>query len=296
MAEITASVVKELRERTGAGMMDCKKALQECNGDMEKAIDYLREKGIAKAVKKGGRVAAEGLIFDGVSADNKKAVLIEFNSETDFVAKNEEFVNFGKKLVEITLKNDIRTVEDLNKAEFENGKTVEEAVTDLVAKIGENMHVRRLHSITAPAGFIATYSHLGGKLGVTVEMAGEPTPENITKTRDIAMHVAAMDPKYLNQDEVTTDDLEREKEIAKKQLEAEGKPAQIIEKILIGKMNKYYEENCLLQQEFVKDKDFTVEKYAGDLKIQSFARFKVGDGIEKKEEDFAAEVAAQIKG
>jgi len=296
MAEITASVVKELRERTGAGMMDCKKALQECNGDMEKAIDYLREKGIAKAVKKGGRVAAEGLIFDGVSVDNKKAVLIEFNSETDFVAKNEEFVNFGKKLVEITLKNDIRTVEDLNKAEFENGKTVEEAVTDLVAKIGENMHVRRLHSITAPAGFIATYSHLGGKLGVTVEMAGEPTPENITKTRDIAMHVAAMDPKYLNQDEVTTDDLEREKEIAKKQLEAEGKPAQIIEKILIGKMNKYYEENCLLQQEFVKDKDFTVEKYAGDLKIQSFARFKVGDGIEKKEEDFAAEVAAQIKG
>jgi len=296
MAEITASLVKELRERTGAGMMDCKKALQECNGDIEKAIDYLREKGIAKAVKKGGRIAAEGLIFDGVSVDNKKAVLIEFNSETDFVAKNEEFINFGKKLVEIALKNDIKTVEDLNNAEFEAGKTVEQAVTDLIAKIGENMHVRRLHSAVSPIGFIATYSHLGGKLGVTVEMTGEPTSENIAKARDIAMHVAAMDPKYLTKEEVTADDLEREKEIARKQLEAEGKPTQIIEKILIGKMNKYYEENCLLQQEFVKDKDFTVEKYAGDLKVQSFARFKVGDGIEKKEEDFAAEVAAQIKG
>ncbi|MGF6906960.1 translation elongation factor Ts [Fusobacterium sp. PH5-44] len=295
MAEITASLVKELRERTGAGMMDCKKALQECNGDMEKAIDYLREKGIAKAVKKGGRVAAEGLIFDGVTPDNKRAVLIEFNSETDFVAKNEEFVNFGKKLVEIALKHNIKTVEDLNKAEFIAGKTVEEAITDLVAKIGENMHVRRLHSGDA-IGFIATYSHLGGKLGVTVEMTGEATPENIGKARDIAMHVAAMDPKYLSKDQVTTDDLDREKEIARKQLEAEGKPAQIIEKILIGKMNKFYEENCLLHQEFVKDKDQTIEKYAGDIKVVSYTRFKVGDGVEKKEEDFAAEVAAQIKG
>ncbi|MDR3259412.1 MAG: translation elongation factor Ts [Fusobacteriaceae bacterium] len=296
MAEITASLVKELRERTGAGMMDCKKALQENNGDMEKSIDYLREKGIAKAVKKGGRIAAEGLVFDNLSSDHKEAILIELNSETDFVAKNDAFKDFGKKLAEFALAKKVTTVEDLNKLEIEPGKTVENAVTDLIAKIGENMHLRRLHYTHATDGFVVTYSHLGGKLGVIIEITGEPTKENIVIARDIAMHVAAMDPKYLSRDEVTQNDLDREKEIARKQLEAEGKPAQIIEKILLGKMNKFYEENCLLNHEFVKNKDLTIEEYAGDLKILSFARFKVGDGIEKKEEDFAAEVAAQIKG
>lgn len=297
MAVITAGLVKELRERTGAGMMDCKKALMENDGDMDKAIDYLREKGIAKAVKKAGRIAAEGLIFDAVSADHKRAVLIEFNSETDFVAKNVEFKEFGKKLAEIAITNNVKTIEALNEAEIEAGKTVAQAVTDLIAKIGENMNIRRIHETEAKDGFVATYSHLGGKLGVIVELSGEATEANITKARDIAMHVAAMDPKYLNSSEVTTADLEHEKEIARKQLEAEGKPAQIIEKILVGKMNKFYEENCLVDQIYVRaENKETVAKFAAPSSVLSFARYKVGDGIEKKEENFAEEVAAQIRG
>lgn len=297
MAVITAGLVKELRERTGAGMMDCKKALIENDGDMDKAIDYLREKGIAKAVKKAGRIAAEGLIFDAVSADHKRAVLIEFNSETDFVAKNVEFKEFGKKLAEIAITNNVKTIEALNEAEIEAGKTVAQAVTDLIAKIGENMNIRRIHETEAKDGFVATYSHLGGKLGVIVELSGEATEANITKARDIAMHVAAMDPKYLNSSEVTTADLEHEKEIARKQLEAEGKPAQIIEKILVGKMNKFYEENCLVDQIYVRaENKETVAKFAAPSTVLSFARYKVGDGIEKKEENFAEEVAAQIRG
>ena len=297
MAQITASLVKELRERTGAGMMDCKKALQANDGDMDKAIDFLREKGIAKAVKKAGRIAAEGLIFDAVSADHKKAVLIEFNSETDFVAKNDEFKQFGQNLAELAIAKDIKTVEDLAAAEYKDGKTVAQAVTDLIAKIGENMNIRRIHETVSKDGFVATYSHLGGKLGVIVEMTGEATEENITKARDIAMHAAAMDPKYLNKDQVTAEDLEHEKEIARKQLEGEGKPAQIIEKILVGKMHKYYEENCLVDQIYVRaENKETVAQFAKPLAVLSFARFKVGDGIEKKEEDFAAEVAAQING
>ncbi|RGM95655.1 translation elongation factor Ts [Fusobacterium mortiferum] len=297
MAVITAGLVKELRERTGAGMMDCKKALMENDGDMDKAIDYLREKGIAKAVKKAGRIAAEGLIFDAVSADHKRAVLIEFNSETDFVAKNVEFKEFGKKLAEIAITNNVKTIEALNEAEIEAGKTVAQAVTDLIAKIGENMNIRRIHETEAKDSFVATYSHLGGKLGVIVELSGEATEANITKARDIAMHVAAMDPKYLNSSEVTTADLEHEKEIARKQLEAEGKPAQIIEKILVGKMNKFYEENCLVDQIYVRaENKETVAKFAAPSTVLSFARYKVGDGIEKKEENFAEEVAAQIRG
>ena len=297
MAVITAGLVKELRERTGAGMMDCKKALMENDGDMDKAIDYLREKGIAKAVKKAGRIAAEGLIFDAVSADHKRAVLIEFNSETDFVAKNVEFKEFGKKLAEIAITNNVKTIEALNEAEIEAGKTVAQAVTDLIAKIGENMNIRRIHETEAKDGFVATYSHLGGKLGVIVELSGEATEANITKARDIAMHVAAMDPKYLNSSEVTTADLEHEKEIARKQLEAEGKPAQIIEKILVGKMNKFYEENCLVDQIYVRaENKETVAKFAAPSTVLSFARYKVGDGIEKKEENFAEEVAAQNRG
>lgn len=296
MSVISASLVKELRERTGAGMLDCKKALEANEGNIDKAIDYLREKGIAKAVKKAGRIAAEGLIFDAVTSDHKKAVIIEFNSETDFVAKNVEFKDFGKKLVNLALEKGIKTLEELNEAELE-GKKVSVALTELIAKIGENMNLRRLAFVEAKDGFVETYSHLGGKLGVIVELTGEATETNLHKAKDIAMHVAAMDPRYLNSSEVTTADLEHEKEIARKQLEEEGKPAQIIEKILIGKMNKFYEENCLVDQIFVKaENKETVAKYAGDLTVLSFTRYKVGDGIEKKEEDFAAEVAAQIKG
>ncbi|MEG1872290.1 MAG: translation elongation factor Ts, partial [Cetobacterium sp.] len=283
-------------DRTGAGMMDCKKALGETNGDIEKAIDYLREKGIAKAAKKSGRTAAEGLIFEGISADSKTAVVLEFNSETDFVAKNDEFKSFGNRLVELALTPAINTVEELKAAEFVPGKTVETAVTELIAKIGENMSIRRFEKVTT-TGFVTTYNHLGGKLGVIVEMTGEPTEANIVKAKDIAMHVAAMDPKYVDRSVVTTDDLEREKEITRKQLETEGKPAQIIEKILVGKMNKFFEDNCLVDQIFVKaENKETVAQYAGDIKVVSFARYKVGEGIEREVVDFAAEVAAQIKG
>jgi len=292
---ITAAMVKELRERTGAGMLDCKKALTETAGDIEKAIDYLRENGMAKAAKKSGRTAAQGLIFEGVSADNKTAVILEFNSETDFVAKNDEFKSFGEKLINIILEKGISTIEELKAFDL-NGESVETVLTSLIAKIGENMNLRRLEKVTTE-GFVTTYNHLGGKLGVIVEMTGDATEENIAKAKDIAMHVAAMDPKYLDSSEVTTDDLDREKEIARKQLEAEGKPAQIIEKILQGKMNKFYEENCLVNQIFVKaENKETVAQYAGDLKVVSFNRYKVGEGIEVEATDFAAEVAAQING
>ena len=297
MAAITAALVKELRERTGAGMLDCKKALEAHDGDIEKAIDYLREKGIAKAVKKAGRIAAEGLIFDEATPDHKKAVILEFNSETDFVAKNPEFKEFGKKLVKIALEKNAHSLEELNEVKIEGDKKVSEALQELIAKIGENMNLRRLAVVTAKDGFVQTYSHLGGKLGVIVEMSGEATDANLEKAKNIAMHVAAMDPKYLSEAEVTTNDLEHEKEIARKQLEEEGKPAAIIEKILVGKMNKFYEENCLVDQIYVRaENKETVAQYAGNIKVLGFERFKVGDGIEKKEEDFAAEVAAQIKG
>ncbi|MGL4970505.1 MAG: translation elongation factor Ts, partial [Cetobacterium sp.] len=255
--------------------------------------DLLREKGIAKAAKKSGRTAAEGLIFDGVSADNKTAVVLEFNSETDFVAKNDEFRALGKAMVELPLTAGINTVEDLKAADL-NGITVETTITNLIAKIGENMSLRRFDKVSTE-GFVTTYNHLGGKLGVIVEMTGEATEANVAKAKDIAMHVAAMDPKYVDRALVTTDDLDREREISRKQLEAEGKPAQIIEKILVGKMNKFYEDNCLVDQIFVKaENKETVAQYAGDIKVVSFARYKVGDGIEKEEVDFAAEVAAQL--
>ena len=289
---VSAKDVKELRERTGAGMLDCKKALEEM-GTIDKAIDYLREKGIAKAAKKAGRTAAQGLIFTAESADSKTAVVLEFNSETDFVAKNPEFVEFGNALVAIVLEKGVSTIEELKAASFQD-TTVEGHLTALIAKIGENMNLRRLE-VVKTEGFVTTYNHLGGKLGVIVEMSGEATEANVAKAKDIAMHVAAMDPKYLEASQVSTDDLDKEREIARKQLLEEGKPEAIVEKILVGKMNKFYEENCLVNQIFVKaENKETVAQYAGDIKVLSFKRYKVGEGIEVEVVDFAAEVAAQL--
>ena len=287
---ITTALIKELRERTGAGMLDCKKALEENGGDIEKAIDWLREKGIAKAAKKSGRVAAEGLVFAAVSADRKKGAILEFNSETDFVAKNDEFKTFGEKLVQLSLEHDLTSEDELKAFELE-GKKVEDNLTELIAKIGENMNIRRLKLVSTD-GFIETYIHLGGKIGVLLNVSGEATPENVEKAKGVAMHVAAMDPKYLNSEQVTADDLEREKEIARHQLQQEGKPENIIEKILEGKMRKFYEENCLINQKYVRDDSVTIEKFIAPSSIISFDRFKVGEGIEKEEADFAAEVAA----
>ena len=287
---VTTALIKELRERTGAGMLDCKKALEENGGDIEKAIDWLREKGIAKAAKKSGRVAAEGLVFGAVSSDRKKGVILEFNSETDFVAKNDEFKSFGEKLVQLSLEHDVTSEDELKELQLE-GKKIDDVLTELIAKIGENMNIRRLKLVKTD-GFVETYIHLGGKIGVLVNMSGEATSENIEKAKGVAMHIAAMDPKYLNSEQVTTEDLEREKEIARHQLEQEGKPAKIVEKILEGKMRKFYEENCLVNQKYVRDDSLTIEKFVAPLSVISFDRFKVGEGIEKDETDFAAEVAA----
>jgi elongation factor Ts len=293
--KITASMVKELREITAAGMLDCKKALQEKEGNLEAAIDYLREKGIAKAAKKAGRIAAEGMIFDGISEDAKTAVVLEFNAETDFVTKNNEFVQFGKDAVKVALERGITTIEELKAAEVD-GETIEVRLTNLIAKIGENMNLRRM-KVVKTDGFVTTYNHMGGKLGVIIEMTGEATPENVEKAKGIAMHVAAMDPGYLAPEDVTTEDLKKEMEIARVQLLEQGKPEKIIENILKGKERKFYEESCLVKQVYVRaENKETVEQFAGDITVKGFSRFKVGDGIEKKEEDFAAEVAAQING
>ena len=301
--EIKATLVKELRERTGAGMLDCKKALMENEGDIEKAIDWLREKGISKAAKKSGRVAAEGLVFAEVSEDHKKAVILEFNSETDFVAKNDDFKNFGKLLSIKALENEISTIEEL-KALSIDGKTVETLLTELIAKIGENMNIRRLELAKAccEEGFIVDYLHMGGKIGVVVKAKGEKSQENIEKLRGVAMHIAAMDPKFLDKSSVSEEDLKREEEVLRIQFmeesKAKGKEVkpEMVERIISGKIGKYYEENCLNEQKYVRDDKKSVSEFLKPVTLVSFIRYKVGDGIEKKEEDFAAEVAAQIAG
>lgn len=290
------AMIKELRERTQAGMLDCKKALEETNGNMEEAIDYLRKKGIAKAAKKAGRVAAEGLVFAVVSADGKTGAMVEFNSETDFVAKNDEFRAFGENLVTAILNGDFADVEAVKKAVV-NGKTIEESLTDLIAKIGENMNIRRFEKVTSPEGFVASYIHMGGKIGVLLSVKGETNEDNKVVAKDITMHVAAIAPKFMVKSEVTTEVLDKEKEIARVQLEAEGKPAQVIEKILEGKMRKYYEENCLVEQKFVKNPDVTINQLIkGKLEIVSFNRYLLGEGIEKEEVDFAEEVRKTVQG
>jgi elongation factor Ts len=291
---ISAKLVMELRGKTDAGMMDCKKALIETNGDLEAAANYLREKGISKAAKKASRIAAEGLVFNAISEDAKIAVLVEFNSETDFVAKNEDFKNFGNLLTKLVIENDLKTVDELKAIEID-GSTIETTLKGLIATIGENMNIRRFARVTSES-FVTTYLHMGGKIGVALQLEGDVTDENKTKAKDIAMHVAAMSPDFLDKSEVTQEILDKERAILKAQLIEQGKPEKIIDNILIGKMNKFFEENCLLQQKFVKDDKVTVENYAGNMKIVSVIRFKLGEGLEKRNEDFAAEVAEQMKG
>ncbi|MEA2097435.1 MAG: translation elongation factor Ts [Candidatus Cloacimonadota bacterium] len=293
MMNISAKLVMELRGKTDAGMMDCKKALIETSGDLEAAADYLREKGISKAAKKASRIAAEGLVFNAISEDAKIAALVEFNSETDFVAKNNDFRDFGKLLTKLVIENDLKSVDELKAVEIDDS-TIETKLSGLIAKIGENMNIRRFARVTSDS-FVTTYLHMGGKIGVALQLEGDVTDENKAKAKDIAMHVAAMSPDYLDKSEVTQDALDKERAILKAQLIEQGKPESIIDKILIGKMNKFFEENCLLQQKFVKDDKVTVENYAGNMKIISVERFKLGEGLEKRNEDFAAEVEAQMK-
>ena len=290
MAQITAALVKELREITGAGMMDCKKALVECEGDKDKAIDYLREKGIAKAAKKAGRIASEGVVAAAVTADGKTACIVEINSETDFVAKNENFQNLVKKIAEHIVACKPADMDALNASQMD-GKTVADVMTEAVASIGEKLSLRRFEVYTTEDGQLATYIHMGGKIGVIVELSGGDKALG----KDVAMQIAAAKPQCIGRADVDQDALAHEREVLRKQALEEGKPEKIVEKMVDGRINKYYKEVCLVEQEFVKDSDKTIKDILAGVEVRRFARFEMGEGLEKKNEDFAAEVAAQIK-
>lgn len=288
MAQITAALVKELREISGAGMMDCKKALVECDGDKDKAIDYLREKGIAKAAKKAGRIASEGVV--AAAANGKTACIVEVNSETDFVAKNENFQVLVKKIADHIVATQPADMDALNASELD-GKTVADVMTEAVASIGEKLSLRRFEVYTTEDGELATYIHMGGKIGVIVELSGGDE----TLGKDVAMQIAAARPQCIDRSSVDQDALAHEREVLRKQALEEGKPEKIVEKMVDGRINKYYKEVCLVEQEFVKDSDKTIKDILGGVEVRRFARFEMGEGLEKKSEDFAAEVAAQIK-
>ena len=295
---VTAAMVKELREITSAGMLDCQKALKETDGNMEKAIEFLREKGLATAAKKAGRIAAEGIVKAYVTDDKKVGVLLEVNSETDFVAKNEEFQTFVSNVAKLIADENPADVEALKELKYEN-ETVGSAFTALIAKIGENMNLRRFVRI---AGNVCSYTHGGGRIGVLVEAEGAlDTDEKYEAARDVAMQIAAINPLYLTKEVVPAADVAKEKEIIIAQIKEDpknaNKPEQIIEKMVEGKINKFYETNCLLQQEFVKDNELKVEKYLASkgVKLTNFVRFEKGEGLQKKEENFAEEVMKQIK-
>ena len=290
MAEITAALVKELREMTGAGMMDCKKALTECDGDMDKAVDHLREKGLASAAKKAGRIAAEGLVGSYVSADNKIGVMLEMNCETDFVAKTDEFKALVADVAAHVAATKPADVEALAASEL-NGQTVAALVTEKIAKIGENISLRRF-ALYETDGIVATYSHAGGKIVTMVELKGG----DATLARDIAMQVAAAKASYLDRTQVPEAELAHEKQILTEQARNEGKPENIIAKMVEGRVEKYYKEVCLVDQPFIKNDDETISSLLkkANAEVVRFVRFEMGEGLEKKNEDFAAEVAAQM--
>ena len=291
---ITASQVKELREKTGAGMMDCKKVLTETDGDMEKAIELLRERGIAKAAKKSGRVAAEGLVEAYVSENGKIGAVVEVNAETDFVAKNEEFKNFVANVAKQIVEKNPKDVEELLAQDSIEvpGKTVNEVLVEKIATIGENMSIRRFTRFESE-GLVEKYIHGDGKIAVLVNMARG----NSEVAKDICMQIAAARPEYLNEASVPAERLEKEKEILKAQTMNEGKPEAIAEKIVQGRIGKFFSEVCLVDQEFVKDPSKKVSQLLkeNDSEVTAFARFEKGEGIEKKEENFAEEVMKQLQ-
>ncbi len=293
---ITAAMVKELREITGCGMMDCKKALSESDGNMDKAIEFLREKGLAAAAKKAGRIAAEGIVSEYV--DGNVGVIIEVNSETDFVAKNAEFQEFVKGVAKVVCDSNPADVEALMGLKYDDNMTVEETLRDKILTIGENMTIRRF---TRYEGNIATYIHGGGRIGVIVKTEAPLDGEAYDAARDAAMQIAALNPRYLDKTSVPQEDIDAEKEILIAQIKNDpksaGKPDAIIEKMVMGRISKFYTLNCLNQQEFVKDSDTTVEKYLASkgVKLVEYTRFEKGEGLEKKEDDFAAEVASMAK-
>ena len=291
MAQITASLVKELRERTGAGMMDCKKALTQTDGDIDAAIDYLRENGIAKAAKKADRIAAEGLSY--IEVKGNKAVILEINSETDFVAKNEKFVALVKNVAEAILAAEPKTLEEALQVEAQGG-TVEAVINEGIATIGEKLSLRRFEVLSkTDADAFGAYSHMGGRIGVLTLVEGSTDEE---AAKDVAMHIAALAPKYLDESEVPADVLEHEKKVLTEQALNEGKPANIVEKMIVGRINKFLEEITVVKQKFVKDDSFTVEKFVASKggKLAKFVRYEVGEGIEKREDNFAEEVMSQV--
>ncbi|MCI9380668.1 MAG: elongation factor Ts [Dorea sp.] len=307
---ITASMVKELREQTGAGMMDCKKALTETDGDFEKAIEFLREKGLATAQKKAGRIAAEGIVSTTIKDGDKVAAIVEVNAETDFVAKNEVFRTYVKEVVEQAADTEAADIEAF-KAEpwaLDTSVTVAEKLAAMIAKIGENMNIRRFEKIVSDDGVVVSYIHAGGKIGVLVEAKTDNNSDAVKEAlKNVAMQIAALNPKYVSTDEVPEDYKEHEKEIlmaqAKNDPKNANKPENIIEKMIAGRLSKELKEVCLLEQEYVKaENKETVAKYleavskevGSEVTLKRFIRFETGEGLEKKNEDFAAEVAAQM--
>ncbi|HBU9604888.1 TPA: elongation factor Ts [Staphylococcus pseudintermedius] len=290
---ISAKLVKELRERTGAGMMDCKKALEATDGDIEKAIDYLREKGIAKAAKKADRIAAEGITH--VEVKGNEAIIVEINSETDFVARNEGFQQLVKEIANQILDTKAATVEELNETTLPNGKKVSEHMTEAISTIGEKLSLRRFEIRTKTDNdAFGAYLHMGGRIAVLSVVEGT-TDEDAAK--DVAMHIAAINPKYVSSEQVSEEELNHEREVLKQQALNEGKPENIVEKMVEGRLRKYLQEICAVDQNFVKNPDQTVEAFLKSKggKLVDFVRYEVGEGIEKRQENFADEVKGQMK-
>jgi elongation factor Ts len=288
---ITAQMVKELREKTGAGMMDCKKALTETNGDMEKAIDFLREKGIASAAKKGDRIAAEGLTY--VVTEGNDAVILEVNSETDFVAKNDAFQSLVKELAAHLLANKPATVEEAS-AQTINGVTVADYINAAIAKIGEKLTLRRFAVVSKTDNdAFGAYLHMGGRISVLTVLEGTTDAD---AAKDVSMHIAALRPKYVTRDQVSQEEVEREREVLTQQALNEGKPENIVAKMVEGRLGKYFEDVCLLDQTFVKNPDQKVRQFVESkgATVREFVRFEVGEGIEKREDNFAEEVMNQV--
>jgi len=298
MAQITAADVKKLREMSGAGMMDCKKALAETDGDLDAAVDFLRKKGLGAASKKAGRIAAEGVVL--AKAVGNAAVVIEVNAETDFVSKNEKFTNFVEALADLVLAERPADVESLKGLAFDAEHTVEQALAQLIAAIGENMSIRRFEVAEVASGAVSAYVHGAGKIGVLIAIEGSASDALNEFARGVAMHVAAVNPQFIGREDVSEEAVERERAVLSERAAASGKPAAIIDKIVSGQLSKFYSEVCLLEQGYVLDTDLTVGKalanVQADAKVTSVARFQLGEGIEKKVDDFAAEVAAQVNG
>ena len=290
---ISAKLVKELRERTGAGMMDCKKALEATDGDIDKAIDYLREKGIPKAAKKADRIAAEGITH--VEVKGNDAVIVEINSETDFVARNEGFQQLVKEIANQILETKADSVEALNETTLPNGKTVSEHMTEAISTIGEKLSLRRFEiKSKSDSDAFGAYLHMGGRIGVLAVVEGSTDEE---AAKDVAMHIAAINPKYVSSDQVSEEEINHEREVLKQQALNEGKPENIVEKMVEGRLRKYLQEICAVNQNFVKDPDQTVEQFLKSKggQLVDFVRYEVGEGLEKREENFADEVKGQMK-